>query len=313
MRLLRAELARLCARRFSRMMAIALLLALGVIAVVVAYNTHRPSAEELQRAETEAADARLECQQAQESLPERERWDCGEIEASQYVDYMLNFQDQMPELMLGLGGLLALIGFLVGASFIGAEWSSGGLANLLLWRTQRISVLFAKLGAMLLALTVTGVLVGAAWVATIWFIASTRGEFGDLTEGFWISLGWDGARAIGLALVAALTGMSIASLGRRTAAALGVLIGYIVVWEIGARLVMEGLRVRLSGAYMLSTYVGAWLAKEVELFDYRTCYEMDCDPYILKLTWPWAALVLGGLAALCLLVSAVSFQRRDVT
>ncbi|MGH3734965.1 MAG: ABC transporter permease subunit [Micromonosporaceae bacterium] len=313
MRLLRAELARLTARRFTRVMFVALLLALGTVAIVVAYNTSRPTAEDLRRAEAQAAEERTECLAAQEHVPEREQWDCGEITAAHYLDYVLNFRAEMPDLMLGFGGMLALFGFLVGASYIGAEWSSGGIANLLLWRTRRVRVLVAKLTAMLLTLLVAGIVVAAAWVAAIWFIASTRGLIGELTPGFWNSLGFDAARAIGLALLTSVVGMAVASLGRRTAAALGLLIGYLVVWELGARLVMEGLDVLAPDRFMLSSYVAGWLAKETTITDYQDCYAMDCTPYELLVTWPSALLVLGTVAVTAVVVASWSFQRRDVT
>lgn len=313
MRLLRAELARLFARRFSKLMFVSLLLALGLIAVVVAYNTQRPTVADLQQAERMAASDRQECINAQEHVPEAERWDCSDIDAANYLDYVLSYRDQMPELMLGFGGLLALVGFLVGASFVGAEWSSGGMANLLLWRTWRVPVLFAKLTAALLTVAVLGAVVAVAWAATIWFVARTRGTFGELTPGFWTSLGLDGVRAIGLALISTAIGVSVASLGRRTAAALGLLIGYIVVWELGARSMMYGLKVLLPDQYMLSTYVGAWLTKRLTLTDYESCFAMDCDPYTRLVTWPWALAALGGLAVLCFAVASWSFRRRDVT
>ena len=38
---------------------------------------------------------------------------------------------------------------MIGASFVGAEWNSGGMMNLLLWRPQRLKVLSTKLAALL--------------------------------------------------------------------------------------------------------------------------------------------------------------------
>ena len=52
-----------------------------------------------------------------------------------------------------LAALLALVAFVIGASFVGAEWNSGGMMNLLLWRPQRLQVLGTKLAALLVGLT----------------------------------------------------------------------------------------------------------------------------------------------------------------
>jgi len=44
--------------------------------------------------------------------------------------------------------VLALVAYIVGASFVGAEWSSGGMMNLLLWRPRRLQVLGTKLAVL---------------------------------------------------------------------------------------------------------------------------------------------------------------------
>ena len=59
------------------------------------------------------------------------------------------------------GGMLALFGFAVGASFVGAEWHSGGMMNLLLWRPRRLALLAQKLGALLLSVLASGLALGA--------------------------------------------------------------------------------------------------------------------------------------------------------
>src|SRR5919198_6282017 len=149
MRLLRAELARLFARRFTKVMLVVLVLALCVIGAVVAANTHKITAEDLRQAQVQAAQERENCKQ---QTPAADQHFCDQIDAANYLPYVLDFRDQMPELLLVYAGLLALLGYVVGASFIGVEASSGGLANLLLWRPQRIRVLFGKFTALLLGM-----------------------------------------------------------------------------------------------------------------------------------------------------------------
>ena len=316
MRLLRAEFARLFARRFTKIMILALVASLGLIATVLLTQTRQPTAADLERAETRAAEARAQCIQQAEQSPNdpTPRSYCEDIEATQFLDsYALNFRDEMPELLLLYGGLLAMFGYLVGASFLGAEWSSGNMANLLLWRTQRVRVLFGKFTALLLGLLGIGAVLGAAWVAGIWLIARFGGLPAELSPGFWRSLALDGARGMALALLVTAAGAAVASLGRRTAAALGVLIGYLVVWEIGGSIVMNVLGVLAPERYMLSSYVIGLLIKQHTIRDYSDCFGMECDPYTFMITWPFALSLLGAVSLAAVLLAAYSFRRRDVT
>jgi ABC-type transport system involved in multi-copper enzyme maturation permease subunit len=306
MRLLRAELSRLFARRFTKVMLLALVLSLCVIGAVAAADTHKLTAADVREARATAAQERETCKQESSDGASF----CDEISADNYLPYTLDFRDQMPVLLVVYAGLLALLGYIVGASFVGVEASTGGLANLLLWRPQRVNVLLGKLTALLLGLVVVGVLIGAAWVAAVWTIARFRGDPGNLTQGFWISLGLDGARGLGLALLTGLAGAAIASLGRRTAAALGLMIGYLVVWEIGGRMVMQALRVQ-PDLYMLSSYAIAFLDKRYEYWIGGDCYtDTDCTRTI---DWAWGLAVLGAVALVAVLVATVSFRRREVT
>ncbi len=305
MRLLRAELSRLFARRFTKVMLLALVLSLCVIGAVAAADTHKLTAADVREARATAAQERATCKQESS-----EANFCDQISTDDYLPYTLDFRDQMPVLLVVYAGLLALLGYIVGASFVGVEASSGGLANLLLWRPQRTNVLFGKLTALLLGLAVSGVLIGAAWVAAVWTIARFRGDPGNLSQGFWISLGLDGARGLGLALLTSLAGAAIASLGRRTAAALGLMIGYLVVWEVGARIVMQALRVQ-PDLYMLSSYANAFLDKRYEYWIGGDCYtDTDC---MRSIDWAWGLAVLGAVALVAVLVATVSFRRREVT
>jgi hypothetical protein len=312
MRLLRAELSRLFARRFTKLMLVALLVTLTLVGGVTVGETHRPTAAELERAESMTAQARAQCEQEQpgEFSPPGEVFDCDEITTRDYLPYIMHFREQMPELLLVFTGLLALFGYLVGASVVGAEWSSGGMTNLLLWRPERIRLLLGKVVALTVGVFLSGIVLGGAWIGAIWLAARYRGELGSLTVGFWRSLGLDGARGMALALCAALVGAALASLGRRTAAALGVVIGYVVVWEIGARLIMMMLRM-VPDRFMLSSYVVALLDKKyvVNECSVPTSGGGGCGEVI-----PWSAGlgVVGGLTLFAIVVAVWSFRRRDV-
>src|SRR5581483_9014025 len=111
----------------------------------------------------------------------------------------------------------------------------------------------------------------------------------------------------------------IASLGRHTATALGIAVGYAVVFEIGGRIVLSLLQVARPERFVLSNYVGAWLVKAMPFYDDRACRPPTpigpdgCAPVRWYVHMNQGA-VLGSAVLLVVLVTAVyAFRRRDVT
>ncbi|WP_030487352.1 ABC transporter permease subunit [Micromonospora chokoriensis] len=336
MNLVRAELERLSARRFVQLMVVLLVLAFAVTAATTLVGSHKPTVSELNSAREQAADARRsmevthqQCLAYQDdSLPsgtnETFPSDCSAIDpirqdrlpiAADYLSGVFNFADQARPLLYFLIAFLVLFGFLVGASYIGADLNSGGVVNLLLWRPRRMTVLAAKLGTLLGTVLVLALLASAAYLATFWMIGQTAGLPGRLDGDFWRSLGAVHGRGLVLVLLASAVGFAIATLGRHTSAALGALAAYAVVWELGGRLVLEIIDARRPDRLMLSSHIGAWLSGGARFFDPRLCAGSSGTDYcegFYSLTWPTALAVLllltGGLTAAAFAV----FRRRDL-
>ena len=320
--MIRAEWSRLFARRFTRIMLMVVVAVLTLVALSVAVNSHRiddaarakaraRAAAELTQYQKEEADCRA-ARDRGEDISRRYPPNCdyGPIQPQEewFLPYEFRFRAETPDFLLVAAGILTLFGFLVGASFVGAEWTSGGMTNLLLWRPRRLMVLGAKLSTLLAGVLLTSVLLVAAYVGSFWLIARYRGSFGRLTQGFWESLALTGGRAIGLALAGAAAGFALASLGRHTATALGVGIGYALIVEIGVQIVLSALAARDPGRYALSSYVTGWLLKRYELPP-SNC--VDCKAYVI--TWGMSAAVLGAVVVATVLLAFVSMRRRDVT
>jgi ABC-2 type transport system permease protein len=329
MRLLRAEWSRLFARRFTRVMILLVLAVVALILVGSAVESHRVTAADRATAKVRADDQRrlyerekADCEQARDRGQDTSHRFAPNCDYSQltvsdedFLPHPFTFRTDVPQFFGVAAGLLALFGFLVGASFVGAEWTSGGMANLLLWRPRRWAVLTAKLTTTLLGVVTVSVLALGALVGGFWLVARYRGLYGTLTRGFWESLALDGARAVAFGLVAAVAGFAIASLGRHTAMALGVGLGYALVVEVGTRLMLTVLKVANPDRYVLSSYAAAWLDKRYELFtDSVECPPRGpcTDPHAYVITWQMSAAVFGGIALLLVLAAYVSMRRRDV-
>ncbi|MFG3552822.1 ABC transporter permease subunit [Micromonospora sp. NPDC047557] len=337
MNLVRAELERLSARRFVQLMVVLLALAFAVTAATTLAGSHRPSADELSSARAQAIEARQNMEATHQQCLARQDAglspgdtgdyfpaDCSELDpvrqdrlpiAADYLPGVFSFAQQARPLLYFLIAFLVLFGFLVGASYIGADLNSGGVVNLLLWRPRRLTVLGAKLGTLLGTVLALAVAASLVYLATFWVIGQTAGLAGQLSGDFWRSLGAVHGRGLVLVLLATAVGFAIATLGRHTSAALGAAAAYAVVWELGARLVLEIVDARRPDQLMLSSHIGAWLTGEVRFWDAQRCRGNSGNGYcegFYSLTWGPALVVLlvitGGLTVAAFAV----FRRRDL-
>ena len=97
-------------------------------------------------------------------------------------------------------------------------------------------------------------------------------------------------------------------------AALGTVAAYVVVWELGARLVFQILEVGRPDRYMLSSHLAAWLSGEVRLWDNNACgpgISGYCDGSY-TLTWTSGLVVLLGLTGALVAAAFTVFRRRDL-
>jgi ABC-2 type transport system permease protein len=220
------------------------------------------------------------------------------------------FRDEFEPLIHVLTGLMGLFGFVVGASYVGAEWSSGAMVNLLAWRPRRMSVLLAKLATALAAVLGTTLLLGAGWTAALWAIACRHGDDSGMTRGAWASVALTGTRAVVLVLALTAVGFALASLGRHTAVALAVALAVAIVGEVGVRTLLDLVNVPFYERYLLSTYGAAWLTQRWHIGESGPC-QGTCAEIVV--TWQQAALVLGALVTVALGAALWSVRRRDVT
>jgi ABC-2 type transport system permease protein len=124
--------------------------------------------------------------------------------------------------------LVAVVVFMIAASFIGAEYSSGSIASWLTFIPRRGHVFWSKL------LTVGGfaALLGA-FSATLAFgaVLTLAHLHGSRLESL-RELAGIGARSILPVVVLAVVGFCLGLLTRHTAAAIGVLLAFVLVWFV---------------------------------------------------------------------------------
>jgi hypothetical protein len=249
--LLRAELHRFGSRRF-----IQVLVALTVVGFVVAtviglLNFGSPT-------DADYVDARAEAERfvaEQESYREDcltdpavpddvapEEW-CGPPFTVADMGGPEAFLDEQPfdlarsgtDGALAVAALSAALAFLIGATWIGAEWSTRSIVALLFWVPRRMTVVGTKVAVLAGAAAVFGVLTQAGWLAMAGILRVAVGTDEPLPDGFWSTLLQTQGRGALLTVLAALLGFGLANLVRNTGAALGIAFVYVVVVENAVR------------------------------------------------------------------------------
>ncbi|NYF55611.1 ABC transporter permease subunit [Micromonospora purpureochromogenes] len=338
MSLYRTELRRLTKRRFTRWMTLAGVLVLLAVLAGVFLTNHKIGPAERARAERQAEQQYQEqvrwaeqekaaCVQAQAAgTPKDGRFppDCEMIspppqdafQAQWFLPSTFDFRKTFDETLVPFTAILALVGFVVGASFVGAEWSTGGMMNLLLWRPKRLTVLLTKLAALLTGLLTLALTSAVVWTVGFWLVGTFRGTTAKTTSGAWQSFALTGLRGLLLVLTAATIGFALASLGRHTAMALGGAIALAVVGQFGVGILLSMANVKFVEAWLLPTYALAWMQKKVTLEDWDSCqatYFGECKPDTLTVTWQQSSVLLAVGLTVILGAALWTMRRRDIS
>ena len=303
-RLLAGELRRLLARRLVRVLALLAVAGAALAGLLVFVNTEAVSTAEVNNRRA-AARARVEaCLRGEpvevrpgrtRQVPPDQREEFCRFGPLDRVDDPRFRLVRLRGILQGTTGPLVIVGWLIGASMIGADWQSRTLTTLLTWEPRRLRVLLVKalacvIGAAAFTLLAQAVLAAALLPSALWH-GTTAGADGEGLRSVFGVLG----RGTLLISVATVIGFAVASIGRNTAAALGIGFAYVVVVENVVGSFLEGLRrwLLLGNAIVLvsgENSGGGVPGRSVVV----------------------AALFLTAVAAGLLLAASALFARRDV-
>ena len=276
----RPSLARAEARRFASRRLVRLLLALsallfvgGVVLATLEFAQTTPAVvadatERRQAALEEQETYREQCLAAPAppdaptgATPEQL---CGPPLTVEQLGPVESFLDKRPFTLDGDGrsGLLAVatatagLAFLLGATYVGAEWSTRSMVALLFWEPRRLKVMATKLAVLAVASAVLAVVAqAAALLVARYLLAATRGTTA-VPDGTWAELFAGAGRGVVLVVLLGLLGFGIANLLRNTAASFG----FAFVWFVIVENVLRGLRPALQ-PYLLTESVVALLTQ----------------------------------------------------
>jgi hypothetical protein len=211
---------------------------------------------------------------------------------------------------IGFGAAAAVLSFLIGATWIGAEWSARSLVALLFWVPQRLKVMGVKVAVLAVAIALVGVAAQAAWLAMAGILDAVAGSGEPVPAGFWGDLLATQGRGILLAVFAALLGYALANLTRNTGAALGIGFVYFAIVETAVRILRPGWEPGL----LSNNAVGLLLPGGVTVFVPSSevgpgGFEQQAEYLIGNLQ---AGIYLAAVTAVVLGVGVVLFAKRDI-
>lgn len=137
---------------------------------------------------------------------------------------------------------VALMSLAVGATLIGAEWTTGVLTTQLTWEPRRLRVFAVKVAVAALGALSVFVVLDALIAASLLPGTLARGTFVGVDRWWWeylLDISWRGGLVL---VIASLLGFGVAAAIRNTVAAVGGLFAYLLIVENILRAVTQDLR-----------------------------------------------------------------------
>lgn len=317
-----AEVRRFRSRRFVVLLLLLSLLGFGVGVAVAAYQHRTPTATDLQQAQQkmdqfvrESAAGREQCL-TQVPTGQDPNGFCGPAQGPQDLQLQF-FTDarpfalayQLPNGALGIGVLTSVLLFLIGATWVGAEWSTRSMVALLFWEPRRVRVVATKLGVLLLAATGIGIGAQALWFGAAQLLSRTRGTTTGLPGSFYSNVFQTELRAVLFGVIAAALGFALANLVRNTGAALGIAFAYLLVFENAVRALWPS-----KQGWLLTTSASALLdpAGARYYLQGRADALGNFAGREVVVTHLHGGLVLGAVVLALVALGSVLFVRRDL-
>jgi len=321
--LLRAEALRFRSRRFIHLMLLVAAAGWALATIIALTQFGVPDEGDMAQAranleaevalQNEFRDQCLDDPSLPENVPPEDF--CGPpIDASSFrvEDFLqvqpFSFVDNAQAGATGFAAAAAVLTFLVGATWIGAEWSTRSIVALLFWEPRRYRVMGSKLAVLVVAAAVLGVVAQAAWLLMAGILSAAAGDGASVPDGFWGDLVATGGRATLLAVLTALLGFGLTNLVKNTGAALGIGFVYFAVVETA----LSALRPTWLPWLLTSNAAGLVQDGGQTLFIWDPSAFGATEPEEYVVTNLQGGLVLAAVAAVIVAVGGALFARRDL-
>jgi ABC-type transport system involved in multi-copper enzyme maturation permease subunit len=219
-----------------------------------------------------------------------------------------SFVDDAQSGALAFAAASAVLAFLIGATWIGADWSSRSIVALLFWETRRNRVLAAKVTVLAGAAALLAVVAQVSWLAMAGIWSAAAGDGQTVPQGFWADLAATAGRATLAVVLVAVLGFGLTSLVRNTGAALGIGFVYFAIVES----VIGGLRPHWQPWLLRSNIGGLVEDGGLTIYIWDQAAFATGEPTVYLVGNLQAGLYLGAVTAVILAAGAWLFARRDL-
>jgi ABC-2 type transport system permease protein len=314
MRLLRSEFLRARSRRLVSMVIIGGLLAIVIGLGIAIVNSSPPSQAALDEAEARYDQNVQRCMNGRflgpnAALPPGyDSLDafCRDASAPSVEGAGMQMRD-LGEIVQGTALFVILLGVLLGASLGGADWTSNTMATLLTWEPRRIRVFLTR--ALVVALVVGLITIGlqAIFAVIFWLGASTRGTTAFTPSTLWSDVIQAALRTSAVATAFALIALAIATIGRSTVSAIGLLVGYLILVEA----VIAGFRPSIVGWLLIRA--GTVIVGQDPILRYGGGDSYSSGDVTVVMSVGRANVIVGAYLVGLVVLALVVFRRRDVS
>lgn len=298
--LIRSELLRIWSRRMVRVLAILAVIGIVVGVTIGAVQSKKPDLIAARRA---YEDTRQRCLTGgfipEDQLPPDvtiEEFCADNVRLETFIQGSLRLSS-LSDLLKGTAFILIVLGLVIGASSAGADWQAGTMAALLTWEPRRIRVFVVRIAVVVVSVLVLAVALQSVFSIALAAAAKLRGTTVDTGSPWLTGVVWTVLRIAGASAFGAWLGLTLATIGRNTAAALGVAFGYLAVVES----LLRGFIPKISGS-LLSTNL-------VVFVDGKAGTSETGSPIAVG----GASLTVALYAGVLLVVALALFRTRDVT
>lgn len=224
-----------------------------------------------------------------------------DIPGTKYRSARPGFNSALP----GIATMVLILAVVLGGSFVGAEYRSGTVENLLLWEPRRVKVILTKCLAGGVGAALVGALLLVFFALLFYLLALVRGTFDGADGQFVVDSILVILRAMLVTGLFFTLAVAIATLAKNTTAAVVAVLGWFIVSSI-----IIALLARWFQPYEIFTNASAFISGgEVS----KTVKALGGDISVYS-HGTWSA--LGIVALWALLPTAVAtlvFQRRDLS
>jgi ABC-2 type transport system permease protein len=245
-RLASAELLRAWSRRVIRVLMIGVVVGVVISMGIATWNSAKKSGEAQYRANLAS------CMRGEFIPPDQlpphyhslKEFCADQVRPENYQSNRLRWAD-LEQILNGLSSIVILLGVLLGATLGGADWTTGSMSTLLTWEPRRIRVLLVRAAVAAVVAFVFTVVAQAFFVVVYRICVAIAGTTDGVGPGLMSHAAGTALRVAIVAAVFAVVAHALATLGRSTVAAVGLLFGYLVIFEGFVANLWVGLQPRL--------------------------------------------------------------------